>query len=195
MIQGISAPVGDASFIRVRLAIAHVAGGAVGGLVGGVIAWFAVVPLRTMVPEAIVLAAVASGAVAGAAMIDLGAGRRLRRRGTQVPQTWRARLGEGWAFFAYGATLGAGLVSYVPYAVTYVGFAVAALTLPLGLAVLVTAAFGAARASAVAVAALSPHRASIVLYRSSSASATFSMLSAASCLAVAALMTGNLLST
>src|SRR3712207_69244 len=100
---------------------AHLAGGLLGGAGAGLLAWLVATPLRTFAPEEVIGALIACVAAWGI-RCDLRA--TSSSRATMVPQAWLRRFGRTRAFGLYGLVLGTGLASYVPYAATYVAFAV-----------------------------------------------------------------------
>lgn len=156
MIRGIISSGSDERASRVyRLltSIVHFAGGVAGGAAAGGAAWFVATPVRTLFPGTIALAALVGVAVY-AVLSDFHVSDRRIRMGRQVPATWRATYGHYPAYAAYGAWLGAGFVTVVPFAVVYVVFGAAGLLLPLGGAIVTGAAFGGARAGAVVLGAL-----------------------------------------
>lgn len=67
----------------------------------------------------------------------------------QVSKRTRERLGPDLTAFLYGAELGVGFITRVPYSVTYAALTGAALVLPPSLGAIVGMAFGAARGSSV----------------------------------------------
>jgi hypothetical protein len=128
--------------------------------------WFLLAPIRTMLPAAVPAIAFL-GLVAFATRRDLPVGRAGGAlHGRQVPATWRARYGDERAFAAYGFVLGAGALSFTPYALTFIIFAWAGLLMPLGGAIVIGAVFGGARAASVAIGSLSPARISSAIFRS-----------------------------
>jgi hypothetical protein len=169
--------------VRARLWLAHLLGGVVGGT-GAVLAlWLLASPLRTMLPELFSLALVFALLVAGSAR-DLGL-LEFPKLGRQVPATWLARYGPARSFAFFGVFLGSGLLTHVPYAITYGVFGAAALTLPLPHALLAGAAFGIGRTVLVGPASFAIEPASRILYRSAAARRILPWLSGAVCLLLA----------
>lgn len=150
---------------RIQLAALHAAGGIIGGTAMVIALIVASTPIRTLVAHDPKIAVVA-GLLVVLVLIDLRVVDKRSRRG-QVPATWARRHGRGKAFVLYGVQLGAGLVTYVPYGVTYGVFAVAAVLLPVPQALLVGALFGLGRTLSVGLASLAPvEPLSRLLYRS-----------------------------
>lgn len=137
---------------RILTAGAHIAGGAVGGATLATVAWFGAAPVRTLLPGELVVVLLVIVVINSAAH-DLRLKRNRVTRTRQVPATWRHRYGHYRAFAAFGATLGAGLLTFVPYAITYVVFVAAAVELPIGDAVACGVAFGVSRTGAAALSA------------------------------------------
>ena len=121
----------------------------IGGLVGGaalaLALWLLATPLRTLLPWLVRLTVFA--ALCGMFVVwDLGVRRvpRALRRG-QVPIEWSKRFGLTQSYFLYGVGLGAGVFTFVPFAVTFGVFAAAALVAGPLTAALAGAAFGLGR--------------------------------------------------
>lgn len=112
--------------------------------------WFVASPVRTLFPHG-AAATLLAVVVATGVIHDLRLIRGQASRGRQVPGSWRSRYGHYKAFAAFGGLLGGGIFTFVPFMLTYVVFAAAALLLALGPAVLCGIAFGVIRTSAVAV--------------------------------------------
>jgi hypothetical protein len=148
-----------------------------------------------MVPPGSALVLVACVAALLALALDLRLIGDARAQGSQVPATWRHRWGDTTAFGAYGAVLGAGWASYVPYALTYVAFVASGIFLPFGWAVVGGAAFGLSRALVVAGGAIFPELASHLLFRARHAARVTSTLSGIACLAVAGGLLANVFSS
>lgn len=129
---------------RLRLWLLHSIGGLIGGTTTAVVIVLASAPLRAFVPYEGRLGLCAA-LLGFFLLVDLRV-IRMRSRRRQVPATWTTRYGNGRAYFLYGAFLGAGLATYVPYAITYGIFATALLILPLELALVAGALFGVGRA-------------------------------------------------
>lgn len=163
MVLAIASPVRGGS--KLLLAGSHVVGSTLGGVVVALLLWILLAPARTLAPPAAAALFVAVALVAVAT--DLGAGRVRFRKGRLIPSTWWVTARPGLRAGLYGAWLGAGLLTFVPVALTYVVFALGAATVSGFLAVAIGAAFGAARGGMTALAGLSgPDRVSRILYRS-----------------------------
>lgn len=135
-----------------------------GGTAMATILWVAATPLRTLIAGHATRALLI--AVLGACVLfDLGLA-RLPESKRQVPQEWLRRYGPTKSFAAYGAVLGAGLLTPVPSAVVYAVFVLCGFAKLLVTAVVAGAIFGAARAGVVGLAALQPSLSSRVLFRS-----------------------------
>jgi hypothetical protein len=161
----------------------HVVGGALGGMLAGASVWLAMSAVRTLVPQAGKTALLVAAVVAAVA-VDLGVV-NARIPGRQVPATWRARYGMPRSYLGYGATLGAGVATYVNYAVVLVVFGVLGLFLPLGAAAVGGAAFGSARAATVVLAAVDVRLSDAVLSRTSTAAWAWPKCAATLSLAIA----------
>jgi hypothetical protein len=165
---------------------AHCVGGAVGG--------GSATPFRTIAPvgASLVLASVGVGALWYDCFANSAA-----RVGRQVPSTWPAHYGYVRAFARYGAMLGAGLLTYVPYGAAFCLFTAAALAPSLSAAVAGGAIFGVSRAALTLAASLRPARCSVLLYRSSAAQTYWRAISVATTVAAVAvvLAQGRLLYT
>ena len=162
MILGIAASVGGGRE-KLSMTATHLTGGAVGGAAAALLAWTLATPIRSSAPDVLV-AALALGWALLAIAADLKR-IRLPRRNCQVPQKWYRRYGPTRGYFYYGAALGAGLITYIPYGITYVVFGAAAVaSSPLGAAA-VGAAFGIGRTALIGPAALAAERASVWLFR------------------------------
>jgi len=152
MIQGIASlgPRDQTSVaVHLKTGVVHLVGGIVGGGSMAAVAWLVATPVRTLLPNGGVLGLFAVFVALNVA-VDLrwvGSG---TSRGRQVPATWRQRYGHYSGFAGFGGTLGAGVATFVPYAITYVVFAAAAVLLPLGSAVVCGIVFGGARAAIAA---------------------------------------------
>ena len=149
---------------KLAMAAAHLAGGAIGGCAAIAVVWLAATPVRTLLPQAVAIVLLVP-IVAWALSVDLGHTLKSSARGRQVQSTWLKHRGPIVGFALYGAKLGAGLLTYVPFAVTYAMFAAAALLLSGPAALACGALFGAARACAVTVGALRAEAASQILFR------------------------------
>lgn len=130
---------------RLATALSHLAGSAVGGALFAVALWFLAAPLRTLPAEALVVGVVMICALCAAVDLRLIEMPKILKRG-QVPIEWSTSYGFVPAFFLYGVSLGAALFTFVPYAITFAVFAVAALSTSLATAVLAGFAFGIGRA-------------------------------------------------
>jgi len=135
---------------KLGTATAHVAGGIAGGAAMAGVAWLVATPLRTLLPGAAVIVLLGMLVLSSGAHDLRLVGDRVHG-GRQVPATWRKRYGHYRGFAAFGAALGAGIATFVPYAITYVLFATAAVLLPFGEAVACGALFGFTRAGAAAL--------------------------------------------
>lgn len=156
---------GSSSFLRRSSTwFAHELGGMAGGAAMATTLWFAATPLRTLIAgdatRALLIALLAA-----CVLFDLGL-TRLPESKRQVPQEWLQRYGPTKSFAAYGAVLGAGLLTPVPSAVVYAVFVLCGFAKLLGTAIVAGAVFGAARAAVVGLAALQPGLSSRVLFRS-----------------------------
>lgn len=121
----------------------HVLGGVAGGAVLSTAAWLALTPIRTLTPlpfNRLLVLAMCSWTALG----DLGL-LRVPRQERQVPQSWLVRYGPARSYFLYGLELGAGLVTYIPFATTYALFTASALVLGLADAIFVGILFGLGR--------------------------------------------------
>lgn len=127
----------------------HIAGGAIGGLLtAGAIAWI------------VQIAGVGRYAAPGATTILIVSllfdarllGTRVPSLGRQVPQRWREYFTPPTASFLYGVGLGMGVTTRVYFASTYAVFLAAGLLLTVSGAIIVGAAYGAARSSAAWIA-------------------------------------------
>jgi hypothetical protein len=161
---------------RIGVPVAHVAGGLAGGLAAAVALWLLASPARTLVPASVPVL-FASAALAAIAY-DVG---RMpwARAGRQVPATWNARYGPARGFALYGAALGIGIVTYVPYGAAFCFFAAVALLPSFPVAVAAGAAFGLLRSTLAVVGACSPGSFSRLFYRSSAAQAGWRCVSVA----------------
>lgn len=149
MIQGISSLVkGPSKIDGPRTWVLHVLGGAGGGAAAVSLVWLSATPLRTFLPpgvsKIIALGLIGLFIASDLNVIDLP--RPLR----QVPKSWYARFGVMRSYVLYGAALGMGLATFVPYAVVYALYAMA-LTTSFGTALEIGAVFGASRAAMTAV--------------------------------------------
>jgi hypothetical protein len=133
--------------------VLHVLGGIAGGAMLGVFVGFFGVLLAELLPGAIdpAFAIGVPLALVYAGLTDLGFMRltyftRIR----QTSGSWPCALGHYPAMFAWGFDLGLGVTTRIPYQAVLVVPIAALLTGSLGAAVAVTAAYGAARALAVA---------------------------------------------
>ncbi|MCP9486398.1 MAG: hypothetical protein MSC30_11095 [Gaiellaceae bacterium MAG52_C11] len=167
MIVGITSLGEGRTPIRTRLILwlVHSLGGLVGGTATAIVVVLASAPLRAFVPYEgrLGLCAVLLGFLL---LVDLRVIRMTSRR-RQVAATWTTRYGNGRAYFLYGAFLGAGVATYVPYAITYGIFATALLILPLELALVAGGLFGLGRALGIGIGVLPnpiPQNVSRVLY-------------------------------
>jgi hypothetical protein len=139
-----------------RLAM-HVAGGALGGLVSGLLLGFVGQALVFVLgPQPISAAAGLAPLVLmvlGAS--DLGLGALPRPTGSrQTPGYWSCSFGPSWGLFAWGVDLGNGLTTKVPHQVLLGLMVIATLSGHLLVAVMVMSAYGLARACAIAMAVL-----------------------------------------
>jgi hypothetical protein len=148
----------------------------------GALVWLALTPIRTVVPRAGLLALLTVVATL-CALVDFGVLRR-PATGRQVPATWLRRYGPVRSYGLYGIVLGAGLLTHVPHALTYLTFAALGLLLPAHLAVLVGALFGIARSFVIGPAAPKAELASKLLFRSRGSQLIWPKVSAVVSLAV-----------
>lgn len=128
----------------------HLVGAALGGLALAASMWLLASPIRTILPVFGVLAALLPVCAAAIAfdLHWLALPHRLRRG--QVPVQWLSRYGLSRGYFLYGLSLGAGIFTFVPFALTFVAFSASALLAPFSGAVAAGAAFGVGRAALVA---------------------------------------------
>jgi hypothetical protein len=149
MVTGINSLVKGERSTRqvVAVAFVHPMFGVVGGCGMALLVWLLVTPLRTILPNAFVLALVVviAGitAAADAHLIEIP------RHARQVPQSWYRAYGPVRSYALYGLWLGAGLASNVTYAVEYTVFIGAGLLLPLPWAVAAGVLFGLGRTTFV----------------------------------------------
>lgn len=124
-------------------------GGSVAGGAGVGAALGAVGMLLTGVPLAVRLAVAGSTALGGAGL-DMAASRlALPTIHRQVDEAWLRRY-RGWVYGAgFGAQLGAGMVTVVTSAATYVAFALALLSGSVPTGALIGGAFGLVRAAPI----------------------------------------------
>jgi hypothetical protein len=181
MILGIASPGGGRNDVgdrggRVRMWLAHLAGGLFGGGSAATLVWILASPVRTLPPHAATVSAFA-GAVAFFTAWDL-IKFRLPFRGRQVPATWKSAYGATRSYGMYGAFLGAGLLTYVSVGATYVLYCGLALMSDLTTAAAAGAIYGVARAGLVGPAALSVETSSKLLYRSKYSQPALSIVSA-----------------
>lgn len=111
--------------------------------------WFVASPIRTMLPSltavGLLLPLCAVAMALDLRWISLP---NVLRRG-QVPVKWLARYGPSRSYFLYGFSLGAGVFTFVPFAITFVAFSAGALLAPFWGAVAAGAGFGIGRAGLV----------------------------------------------
>lgn len=194
MIFGIASPGGGRSestvALRIGMWLAHVVGGAGGGVLAATLVWLLAAPLRTFPPEA----ALATLFVAWTAIFVVWDLRKfdLPIAGKQVPAGWIATYGPIRSYAMYGLQLGAGLATHVPVGLTYVVFAALALSPSILVAASAGVAFGVARTSVAGPGALVAEPISRLLYRSRRAQWASARLSAIASIAVLALATGRL---
>lgn len=166
MVSGlISSGGGDTNTVpqsRLRMVVAHVLGGTLGGAGAFAAVWLGLAFIRAVVPNAGRFGVVAVIAL-WAVLADLGRVPYPRFRG-QVPQRWYRIYGPSRSYGLYGAVLGGGFATRVNHAFTWVVVAFAGLLLAFPEAVAVGAAYGAARATTVAPGAVFPRAASRILY-------------------------------
>ena len=186
MIFGIASPGGGRSEATIRLRIgmwlAHVAGGAIGGLLMGTLVWFLAAPLRTFSPEVLVVSLFGVWTVTFIAWDLLKF--ELPFSGKQVRATWIAAYGPTRSYAMYGAALGSGLATYVPIGLTYVVFAALAISPSVAIAAMAGAAFGTARTSVAGPGSLVAEPISRLLYRSGLAQRAFAKVSAVASLCI-----------
>src|ERR671939_1825409 len=122
MIFGIASPGGGRSessvALRIGMWLAHVVGGAGGGILAATLVWLLAAPLRTFPPEAALAALFVAWTVIFVAW-DLMKF-TLPISGNQVPARWIATYGPIRSYAMYGVHLGAGLATYVPVGLTSV---------------------------------------------------------------------------
>jgi hypothetical protein len=136
----------DTTATTVTMGLVHGVAGVVGGAAIAMLVWTFTIPLHTLLPLSASLAIFSSFALfAIAADLELV---RLPSRHKQVPQSWYGVYGPLRSYAYYGLILGGGLLTEIPFAVTYSIFA-AALILPLPDAVLLGALFGLGRTGIV----------------------------------------------
>src|SRR5437588_7536104 len=128
---------------RAQLWIAHSLGGVLGGTLMALTVWIVVTPIRTLLPRSVTFLLFALVATYGI-LADLGR-TRFHRPKSQVPATWYARYGPAKSYLLYGLSLGAGMLTYVPYGAVYGTFAAIAALLPLPAAAVAGALFGLGR--------------------------------------------------
>jgi hypothetical protein len=136
MIHGIGA-LGEGartSAAQARASIAHVLGGAAGGIATLAALWLLATPLRTLLPAPAPRVLVAAVAVA-AFCTDLGI-LHPPKVYRQLPRSWARRFGADRLYFMYGVVLGSGLLTFAPYALVFTVLALFSLqdSLPLALA-------------------------------------------------------------
>lgn len=131
-----------------RSAVAHVLGAAAGGgALGGLLGW-----LGSPVASAAWRAGVIGGAVLYAAALALWSGRVVPSRRCQLDRSWSRSLPGPALYFAWGALLGCGVYTFVPYSAYLVVLAGQLVAGPL-LGAVSGAAFGVAREAVAVVAA------------------------------------------
>ena len=128
---------------RLLLWVAHMSGGALGGMVSVGLVMLLASPFR-LVLEGESMSLLVTLLLLVLALIDLG-GMRVRSRRRQVPATWTATYGWPSAFVRYGVLLGSGIATYVPVALTYAVLAIAALLVSPEMALVSGMIFGVAR--------------------------------------------------
>lgn len=168
---------------RLAMATSHLVGGVVGGCAGIAVVWLAATPVRTLLPPEVAIALLIP-IVGWALSVDLGHTLKSSARGRQVQSTWLQHRGDVVGFALYGAKLGTGLLTHVPFAATYATFAAAALLLSGPAALACGALFGAARAGVVVVGALRAERASQILFRRRGSRRVYLAVSVAASIAI-----------
>ncbi len=141
---------------RKKTALAlHVLGGLVGGVALGVVLGFGGLLLRAALGDTLntVFVVVVTAALVYAASVDLGF---LRVRPItwerQTPGSWPCSMGHYPGIFAWGADLGVGITTRIPYQSLLVLPIAALFAGDLATAVAITAVYGASRALAVVAA-------------------------------------------
>jgi hypothetical protein len=141
---------------RRRTALAlHVLGGVSGGAAIGVLLGFAGLLLRAALGDTLdtIFLVAVPAALVYTASVDLGLlpVRQITSE-RQTPSSWPCSLGHYPGIFAWGFDLGLGISTRIPYQTLIVVPLAAVLAGDLAKAVVLTAAYGAARALAVVVA-------------------------------------------
>lgn len=196
MILGIASPVGGREdsqilLLRLRMWLAHLTGGAIGGAAMGCLVWILASPIRTFPPRLVgVILFAAAGLVF--AVWDL-AKFHLPFSGQQVPARWASAHGAVQGYAMYGIYLGTGLLTFVPVGATYVLFSGLALITSFGTAAIAGALFGVARTGLIGPAALAADSISRLLFRSRLSHAVFPRVSAASSIVIVAVVAAHLL--
>lgn len=125
------------------LTLLFILGGIAGGGISFTSAWLIMTPIRTILPE---FPRQAFLVFIGLLLI----GRfTIHNRATyyrQVPRVWLVRFGPPRAYFVFGLSLGAGILTYMPTAATAVAMLVAAVSTSFPIAASIGALFGAVRA-------------------------------------------------
>jgi hypothetical protein len=132
--------------LPIVMSVLHGLSGAIGGAGLAVAVWAFSIPVRTLLPRTVVVGLFACVAVLAMAADTVHT--PMPARHIQVPKSWYGRYGPVRSYALYGLVLGAGLLTDIPYAVTYTIFA-SGLVLPIGLAVLLGALFGLGRTAVV----------------------------------------------
>lgn len=143
MIMGITFLVQKDSSNRIVIGSSYVLGGVLGAGVTMALFWILMTPLRTLIPAPGPVSLAATG-IAVCLLIDLRILPHPPKRG-QVPPHWRQRFGEARGFFAYGFVLGAGVLTFAPYASTYAIYLFGSLVPSIPFALLVAVGFGLGR--------------------------------------------------
>jgi hypothetical protein len=125
------------------MAFLHALGGATGGATAAGVLWLAFTPIRTLLPTWI---AATLFAVAGLASVGVDLGWwQAPIHSEQVPKVWFGRFGPTRSYALYGLTLGAGVLTHVPYAITFTVFAACTMSASIVPAVLAGLSYGVGR--------------------------------------------------
>ena len=165
-------------FKRSTMWFVHIIGAVLGGGTTALALWLFAAPLRVLLPvptRAVLFFVICVAAL----MLDFRVIRNRIQRG-QVPASWAWRYGAIRSFAMYGFLLGSGLLTFVPYALTYVVFTASSLFLHFPLVLAVGAAFCLGRTFLIGPFALKAEPASRLLYRSVRAHQVWPLVSRAS---------------
>lgn len=162
MMSGIASLVqGDSKKPATRLWFIHLLGATIGGVLSVTVLWMLAAPIRSLVP---LWAAIAMTSIVAIASIlsDL---RVVSLKGSerQVNRSWTRQFGAVGGYFRFGLMLGAGLLTFVPFAVLFSTFTLASTMLSLPSAAAVGALYGLGRTLLVGPGAALPSNPSTLL--------------------------------